>query len=160
MYIESLTENSSKEEVKDVPDIIHKKSSGGDSQISQSVRTALQGKIVTSIRTPMKGEHHSSDFSVLEQDQYSRRNYKTSTLGRYNVSDYSPSGYMLKVELTLVKIALMLLRSMHLILKNEIRSGRDSEFLKELNYYHDRTSEKKLFVLSTSIFDCIHFCLN
>jgi len=154
MYIQSLSENFSEENFNNAEiSMTQKKSSGGDSQISQSVRSALQGKIVTSIRTPMKGEQSASDFSLLEHDEYSRRTYKTSALGRYNVSDYSPNGFILKVEISLIKIALMLLRSMNTILKNEIRLGGDSEFLKELNFYHAKTNETKLFALCTSIFD-------
>lgn len=108
----------------------------------------------------MKGETSASDFSILENDEYSGRGYKTSSLGSYMADKYRPSGFILKVELSLTKILIVLLRSMHLILKNEMKQGNKSGFIKELSYYHERTNERKLNMICLSIFDCIQYSLH
>jgi len=137
-----------------------KKSSGGYSNISQTDKKAMLNKVVTSLRTPMKGEMSASDFSMLEQDETTRRDYRTSSLGNYMANRYRPSGFILKIEIILTKIALMLLRSMHLIVKNEIKHGSRSNFIKELSYYHESNNETKLFLICTNIFDLIQFSLH
>lgn len=161
-YINSLSENFKNDNTGANSEVLmhHKISTGSDGAVSQSVKSAIQGKIVTSIRTPMKGEYSGADFNLLEHDEYSRRPYKASTLDRISIKDYSPNGFLLKVELTLSKISLMLLRSMHLILKDEIKHVRDSDFLKELTYFHERTNESKMYILCQSIFDCVQFSQN
>ena len=111
-----------------------KKPSGGYSNISQSDKSAMINKVVTSLRTPLKGETSASDFSILEYDEYSGRAYKASSLGSFMVDKYRPSGFILKVELSLSKILLMLLRSMQLIIKCEMKQGSRSDFIKELNF--------------------------
>jgi hypothetical protein len=126
---------------------LEEKKSGGYSNISQTDKKAMMNKVVTSLRTPMKGEMHASDFSILEQDDYMRKDYKSSSLGKYMVDKYKPNGFVLKTEITLAKIALMLLRSMHLIVKNEIRHGSTSNFIKELSYYHQSNNETKQFLI-------------
>lgn len=161
-YIESLSENFFHEDYKSGSDIAlaNKVSVGSESQVSQTAKNAILGKIVTSIRTPMKGEYSASDFSELEHDKYSRRPYRASTLGSINLKDYSPNGFMLKVELSLIKIAMMLLRSMYLILKMELKLGKNSFFLQELSYYNERTSEPNLYLLCGNLFDWIQFWQN
>uniref|UniRef100_A0A7S3NAH7 Uncharacterized protein n=1 Tax=Euplotes harpa TaxID=151035 RepID=A0A7S3NAH7_9SPIT len=117
-------------------------------------------KVVTSLRTPLKGETSATEFSILEHDEYSGKMYRTSSLGSFMVDKYKPSGYILKIELSLTKIGLILLRCMHLILKNEMKQGPSSNFIKELSYYHKNTNETKLFMICISISDCVKFSLH
>lgn len=163
-YIHNLTgdEPPEKEYKADGANVLlnQKKGSSGYSHISQSDKSAMINKVVTSLRTPMKGETSASDFSMLEHDEYARRTYKTASLGSFMVDKYKPSGFILKVEISLAKIALMLLRSMHIILKHEIKHGARSNFIRELAYYHERNNETKLFLICTNIFDCIQFALH
>ena len=121
------------------------------SAISQTDKNFMVNKVVTSLRTPMKGEASAKSFSMLEHDQYSRRSYKSSNLGNYMADKYRPNAFIFKVEITLAKIALMMLRSMHLILKHEIRAGSRSHFVKELSYHHQSDNETKLFSVCANI---------
>jgi len=141
-------------------DIAAKRSPSTFASISQTDKKSMVNKVVTSLRTPMKGETYAESFSMLENDQYARRTYKSSKLGNYIVYNYRPNAFILKVEVTLSKIALMMLRSMHLILKHEIRMGPTSTFVKELSYYHEKNNETRLFLVCSNIFDCIQFSLH
>lgn len=155
-YIHNLSDfkgdELSSQDLRD-PELGIKKTSSNFSSISQTDKKNMVNKVVTSLRTPMKGESSAQSFSMLDNDQYSRQAYKSSNLGNYFSHNYKPNAFILKVEVTLSKIALMMLRSMHLILKHEIRMGPSSDFVNELSYYHEKNNETRLFLVCSNIFD-------
>jgi hypothetical protein len=148
-YIENLSGDEQMEssfEGKKSP-LLEEKKSSGFSIIPQAHKNAVINKVASSLRTPMKGEISADDFAMLEQDKYSRRGYEASVLGKYMANKYKPNCFVFKVEVILTKIALMLIRSMHCIIKYEINQGSRSNFIKELSYYHENNNEIKLYVI-------------
>ncbi|CAI2379389.1 unnamed protein product [Moneuplotes crassus] len=162
-YINSLSEQGEigvgSRELGDT-DLINQSSAGSFSSISQTDRNFMRNKVVTSLRTPMKGETSEKSFKMLENDQYAKRAYKSSSLVNYMADKYRPNAFILKVEVTLSKIALMMLRCMHLILKEEIKIGSRSDFIKQLSFYHEVNNETRIFLICSNIFDVIQFSLH
>lgn len=128
-------------------------------KISQLCKDKLKDQEFTTTRTPRKHEPLNASLDMLQKKNHQSRAAKSAHTREYLVSKYNPTAYMLKVQITLVKILTNLLTSFNHVVIAE-REDTTSRFTSELLYLYGQTNECFRYWLALSVKDSIDFALD